>query len=129
MEANIKTMLDTEIQGEFSELANIEVGTEPYKIAVNGVTQLLDRQIELKKIEIERDEKAEALEMEMRLKSQQMRDDRADRIVKHVMSLITIGASIGLTVWGTRTAIKFEETGTISTTVGRLFFNKIVPKN
>lgn len=126
---DIKTMLDTEIKGEFSELAKIEVGTDPYKTAVDGVTKLMDRAIELKKLEVERDEKAEALEIESRLKSKQMLDDRIDRIAKHVITVTLGAASIILTVWGTRTAIKFEETGTISTTVGRLFFNKIVPKN
>lgn len=129
METNNKTMLNAEIQDEFSQLAKIEVGTDPYKITVDGLTKLMDRAIELEKIEAERDEKMESLEREERLKLKQMQEDRIDRFVKHGITVVTAMVGFGLTVWGTKAAFEFEKTGTISTSIGRLFFNRIVPKN
>lgn len=125
---SIKTLLNEEIQDELSRLGKAELGTEPYKITVDGVTKLMDRAIELEKIEAERDDKAEALEREERLKLQQMRDDRIDKIVKNGLTLGTFIGSVCLYVWGAKSAFRFEETGTISSTMGRGYLGQLIPK-
>lgn len=125
---SIKTLLDAEIQDEFSQLAKMEVGTEEYKTTVDGLTKLVDRAVELKKFEAEHDEKVETRESEYNLKLQQMREDRKDRIAKNCIAVGTTLLGVGVTIWGARATFKFEEEGTISTTIGRGFINKLIPK-
>ena len=47
----IETMLQEGIEDGFSELKKVQVGTESYKTTVDGLTKLVDRAIELEKLE------------------------------------------------------------------------------
>lgn len=125
---SMKTMLNEEIQSEFSELAKIEVGTDPYKTTVDGLTKLMDRVIEIDKIEAESYDRAEALEREYELKLKQMREDRIDRIVKNGIAVGTALLGVAVTIWGTKATFEFEKEGTISSIMGRGFINKLFPK-
>lgn len=125
---SMKTMLNEEIQSEFSELAKIEVGTDPYKTTVDGLTKLMDRKIEIDKIEAESYDRAEALEREYELKLKQMREDRIDRIVKNGIAVGTALLGVAVTIWGTKATFEFEKEGTISSIMGRGFINKLFPK-
>lgn len=124
---SIKTMLNEEIQSEFSELAKIEVGTEPYKTTVEGLTKLVDRMIEIEKVEAECYDRDKAFESERALKLQQMREERNDRIVKNCIAVGSTLLGVGVTIWGACATFKFEEEGSISTTLGRGFINKFIP--
>lgn len=124
---SIKTMLNEEIQSEFSELAKIEVGTEPYKTTVDGLTKLVDRVIEIEKIEAECYDRDKALEREHEFKLKQMRDERIDRFVKNGITVGTALLGVGVTIWGTCATFKFEEEGTVSSIIGRGFINKLIP--
>lgn len=117
-EKDIKTILDAEIRGEISELSQMEMGTEVYKTAIEGVTKLMGQSIELHKLEAERDEKLK-----------QRRKEWTDLVVKHGVTLVLGIAGIGLTVWGTHVSLDYEKTGTISTSIGRMFNNRLVPRN
>jgi hypothetical protein len=125
---NIKNLLDEEIQDEFNALAKLEVGSDSYRGTVDGLTKLMDRAIELKKFEAERDERIEARESEQSLKLQQLREDRKDRIAKNCIAVGTALLGVGVTIWGTCATFKFEEEGTISSVIGRGFINKLIPK-
>ena len=125
---SIKTMLNEEITSEFSELAKIEVGTEPYKTTVDGLTKLVDRMIEMEKIEAECYDRDQAFESERALKLQQMREERNDRIVKNCIAVGTALLGVGVTIWGTKATFEFEKEGTISSIMGRGFINKLFPK-
>ena len=46
----IEKLLNDEIQAEIESLGAMELGSEPYKVAVDGVTKLIDRSIEIKKL-------------------------------------------------------------------------------
>jgi hypothetical protein len=95
----------------------MEVGGEEYKTTVDGLTKLMDRAIEIEKIHNEKEEQSEKLKAE-----------RFDQIAKNVLTAVSILGGFALTVWGTKTSIKFEETGTITTIMGRGFINKLLPK-
>lgn len=124
----IETLLHEEIVDEFGNLSKIEVGTDEYRTAVDGVTKLLDRAIELEKLDIETKREAENQEFEQQIKLEQMREDKKDRKVKNVLTGVSIGAPLAVTIWGTLKSIKFEETGTITTIMGRGFIQKMLPK-
>lgn len=125
---NIETLLYEEIGSEFEGLSGIEQGTEKHKIAVDGVTKLVDRAIELERLEIEGAEKAAVREAEQLMKQQQMEEDRKDRIVKNLISVGGIVLPLIVTIWGTKTSLKFEETGTVTTQMGRGFIQRLFSK-
>ena len=46
-----ETMLHDEIKAELEELSKLEVGSDEYETAVNGISKLMDRAIEMEKFE------------------------------------------------------------------------------
>ena len=121
-------MLCEEVQSELTALKDMELGTEEYKIAVDGITKLADRAIELEKIDIEHQDKIEAQDFENGLKLKQMEVDHKNRLVQNVLTAAGIVLPIGLTVWGTFKSFEFEKEGTITTIFGRGFMNKFFTK-
>lgn len=112
---NIETLVDVAVAEEFEKLAGIEeIGTEQRKVAIDGVTKLLDRKIEMEKLEIEQAEKEQA-----------RKDERTDRIVKNVLTGVSVVGGLALTVWGSLMSWKFEESGTITSTPGKKFMSNL----
>lgn len=124
----IETLLHKEIVHELEVLKDLEVGSDAYRATVDGVTKLTDRAIELEKISVESQEKAENREADNELKLNQMKEDRIDRWVKNGLSAAGIVLPIMLTVWGTKKSFEFEKEGTITTIMGRGFIQKMLPK-
>ena len=123
---SIQRLLREEIESEFKELSKITPGGEDYKVAVDGITKLMDRAIELEKNEIDRQDRIDARDSENELKTKQMADEKKDRFVKNLLTGVgTIGGLV-VTIWGAKKAWKFEETGTVAAPVGRSFINKLI---
>ena len=61
-------------------------------------------------------------------KLEQIKEDKVDHIVKNSLTLFGTVAGIVLTVWGTNKTLKFEETGTITTSAGRAFIKNLFSK-
>ena len=123
---SIQRLLREEIESEFKELSTITPGGENYKVAVDGITKLMDRAIEMEKNEIDRQDRIDARDSENELKTKQMEDEKKDRFVKNLLAGVgTIGGLV-VTIWGAKKAWKFEETGTVASPVGRSFINKLV---
>ena len=125
---SLDTALKVAIEDELNGLAGLEQGSEQHKAAVDSVTKLMDRAIEFDKVEVALQEQKNIREFENDLKLKQAKDEKLDRIVKNCISVAGIVLPICLTVWGTKTSLKFEEEGTITTTIGRGFINKLLPK-
>ena len=123
---SIQRLLREEIESEFKELSAIAPGGEDYKIAVDGITKLMDRAIEMEKNEIDRQDRIDARDSENEFKTKQMEDEKKDRFVKNLLAGVgTIGGLV-VTIWGAKKAWKFEETGTVASPVGRSFINKLI---
>lgn len=125
---NIETWLDDELQTEFTKLGELELGTEKHKVAVDELTKLMDRKIELIKTEIDCEDRAAVRENEQALKEQQMAEEKKDRLIKNILSAAGIALPLLVTIWGTKVSLKFEEEGTFTTIMGRGFINKLLPK-
>lgn len=121
---SIENLLEAEIQDEFDKLSEMEIGTEQHKAAVDGLTKLMDRAIEIEKLDAEAQERIK--ENDFKLK--QADEDRKDRIVKNCMTAAGIIIPTVVTVWGTIASFKFEQEGTVTTIMGRGFINKLLPK-
>ena len=125
---SIRELLDEEIQVEFEKLSKLEVGSESYKATVDGLSKLVDRAVEIDKTEMENTTKIEAQNIENDFKALQIKEDNRDRWVRNGIAIAGIIVPSVLTVWGTLKSFKFEETGTVTTILGRGFINKLLPK-
>lgn len=125
---NIDTMLREEIATELEKLNDMEKGSDEYKVTVDGVTKLMDRVIEMEKVDNDAKEKAEARMRDDAIELQKLEDDRKDRIVKNVIGAAGVVLPLIVTIWGTKVSLKFEETGTITTQMGRGFIQRLFPK-
>lgn len=125
---SIRELLDEEIQVEFEKLSKLEIGSESYKATVDGLSKLVDRAVEIDKTEMENATKIEAQNIENDLKALQIKEDNRDRWVRNGIAIAGIIVPSVLTVWGTLKSFKFEETGTVTTILGRGFINKLLPK-
>ena len=125
---NIENLLHVEIEEELTELKKMQVGSDQYKTAVDGVSKLFDRAIELEKLDIEHQEKIKDRENDQELKLKQMSEERKDRLIKNGITIGTFVISTGVTIWGVLASFKFEEEGSITTILGRGLINKLLPK-
>lgn len=125
---SIETQLHDEIKYEIEELRQMKIGSEEHRVAVDELTKLMDRSIDLYRIETEIAEKERARESEELLKKKQLSDEKKDRVVKNIISVGGIVLPILVTIWGTKVSLKFEEEGTFTTIMGRGFVNKLLPK-
>ena len=125
---NIETQLHAEIADELTELGKMDVGTEEYKVTVDGVTKLVDRAIEMEKLAAAKEEQLIERKFERELKLQQMREEKLDRYIRNGIAIAGIILPIGVTIWGTMKSFEFEKEGTITTIMGRGFINKLLPK-
>ena len=112
---SMATKLSVEIEDKLDELANLDVSTKEYSAAVDNVTKLMDRAIEIEKLESSGTQN-----------EKQMKEERKSRLVKNCIDVGSIVLPIAVTIWGARASFKFEETGTITTSVGRKFMDKII---
>ena len=115
----VNTLLDQEISRLRESLKGVEVGSDEYN-AINGeLMKLVDRAIELKKVDNECADKVS-----------QKKINQVDVAIKHGLTALSIVGGLALTVWGTCSTFRFEKEGYIPTTqLGRGFINKLLPKN
>ena len=109
------TKLNVEIEEKFDELAKLDPTTKEYSAAVDSVTKLMDRAIEIEKLESSETQN-----------EKQMEEDRKCRLVKNCIDVGSVVLPLAVTIWGAKASFKFEETGTITTSVGRKFMDKII---
>lgn len=125
---SIKSLVDEEIRSEIEEISKIEVGSEKHKASVDALAKLLDKSIELERLDVEAQEKYESRIAENELKMKQLKDEKRDRIVKNVLTGVSVVGGFGVTIWGTLKSLKFEENGVVTSIVGRGFIQKLLPK-
>ena len=82
---------------------------------MDSVTKLMDRAIEIEKLESSETQN-----------EKQMEEDRKSRLVKNCIDVGSVVLPLAVTIWGAKASFKFEETGTITTSVGRKFMDKII---
>lgn len=125
---SVKALLDDEIRDEIENLGKVQLGSDEHKIAADALTKLLDKSIEMNKLDLEYQERYEAREAENELKQKQIADEKKDRAVKNVMTGVSIIGGFALTIWGTCKTLKFEETGVLTSLVSKGFIQKLLPK-
>lgn len=127
----IKNLLEAEIKEEFESLRDMELGSEEYKTAVDGLTKLMDKHIEIERSSIERTDKLVSQEIEHELKVRTMKEERTDRLVKNILTGANIAVPLIAAGVGTIISLKAElidfnvpSTNASRTWLGRLFGRK-----
>ena len=124
----VETMLHDEILNEFEGLKKLEVGSDGYRAAVDGISKLLDRAIEYDKLDAECNERSLNRGFEEDYKLQLAEDEKRDRRIKNGITIAGIVIPSVITIWGTIKSLNFEKEGTVTTIMGRGFINKLLPK-
>ena len=127
----IRDKLDKQIENELDALDEMEVGSDAYKITVDNVSKLIDKRNEMIKIELEQMKQysSEQRETERNNKEKALDEyNRKNQLITHAISIGSIIIPVFVTIWGTYKTLKFEETGTVTTIMGRGFINKLIPK-
>lgn len=122
-------MLHDEIESELKNLGTMDCGSEDYKVAAEGLTKLLDRAIEMEKLDISQKEAEANRDNEIEKLMLQIEEDKKNRRSNVGLNLLTVAAGVGTAILGTFVTLKFEETGSVSTIAGkewtRKLFNKV----
>lgn len=114
---SMTTKLHVEIDDRFDKLAELDPSSKEYSAAVDSVTKLMDRAIEIEK-----------LEMTESQNEKQLKEDRKSRLVKNCIDAGSVILPLAVTIWGAKASFKFEETGTITTGIGRKFMDKLISR-
>lgn len=114
---NIETLLHVEIADEFEALSKMEKGSEEHRATVDELTKLMDRAIEMEKINIENQNREES-----------RKDEQKERLIRNSITVAGIVLPSLITIWGTVKSFEFEKEGAITTIMGRGFINKLLPK-
>lgn len=139
---NIKEQLNNEIESEFEALNELEFGSDQHKIAVDGLTKLVDRAIEIRKLEkdyeakkesrefdkekfeAEQAEKTQSREFDNKLQLDNAKNEKRFKWIKVVLDAAIPAASITTGLYLALKSFRFEEYGTITSTVGKASINK-----
>ena len=118
----IKNMLWDEIEKEVKELSKMQVGTDQYKVTVDGIARLSDKIIELEKLESEnavKDFENFVRTEEQELKRDQLKSEKRDRAVKNVITVGTAVLSVAVYALAFIASTNFEREGSFTTEGGK----------
>lgn len=134
-----------ELETEFEGIQDFDLGSEDHKRIVGDITQLTDRYVKLREVDIEEQkldlerEKMDADKQKMEIETrkvdietrkvdieakkleferEKMKEDRSDRWIRYVIDGLGIIVPAGITVTGMVLMFLFEEKGTITSRAG-----------
>lgn len=106
--------LHMEIEERLDNANELDPTTKEYEAVVNSVTKLMDRAIEIEKLETSETQN-----------EKQMKEERKARLIKNLIDIGAIVLPLGVTLWGVKASLYFEDESTVTTTVGRKFMDKL----
>lgn len=115
---SIKTKLTEEFNDEISEISKMEIGSKEHSAAVESLTKLADRVIEIDKIENEQELKDRTQMDEVYQKNEQLKVSKVDTVLKHAGNLGKTLLMVSAGLWVYTSSMKYEEKGIIPTTDG-----------
>lgn len=123
---SVKTLLEDEIEERLKELATVNSDDETYEKSVNGVTKLIDRKIEMDKLEIERIDKIDNKELDYDLKIRQLKEEKTSRWTRDITNWSNIVIGAGMFIGGFIASTNFEREGTFTTSAGRQCVKRVL---
>lgn len=111
---SMTTKLHVEIEDRLDDISKLDSTTKEYAMAVDSTTKLIDRAIEIEKLETSETQS-----------EKQMKEERKARLIKNLIDIGAIVLPLGVTLWGVKASLYFEDENTVTTTVGRKFMDKL----
>lgn len=123
----IENAVTDEALAALETVSKIQIGTDEYDKGVNSVTKLVDRTIEMEKVEIER-RKLDIEDRKLDVEEAKLEADKRNQFRK---DLIGVGTFVVTTASGLLVVMetfRFDRTDTPTSTLGRTILAKFVPK-
>jgi hypothetical protein len=111
---NLKEHLLKKAETISSSMEQMEPGTREHGAATEELVKIADRLIEIEKSEIDG-----------KIRTTQVRDERIDKIVRSALTALSLVATTGLAIWGTKFTAWFERTDINTTTAGKHWFRSL----
>lgn len=116
---NLKTKLSEEFESQMLELNKLSVGSDEYKVAVDGVTKLADRIIEIDKMENDFKSREDTLVSNEFLKTKELEIEKKDRKNRTVVEVLKIGVPTAAAFAMGIISMKWEKLDTLTSTAGK----------
>lgn len=110
-----EALLHEEIEAGFKKLSELEKGSDEYKTLADSLGKLIDRAVDIDRLNYEHDDK-----------QKQFEEDKKDRWIKNGVAIFTAVSGVLVTCYWSGRSLKFEEFGTNTTSVGKSFVNKAI---
>lgn len=130
---SIEKLMNDELVARLTDLQDLKVESQEYKLGVDSVSKLSNALVEMMKAEAEitAQEERQRLEEKSRnlddqLKVKQQKADTFDKIARNAITGVVGIGGICVTVWGTCKSLKFEETGVCTASATKKFFGHIL---
>lgn len=90
---------------------------DSYRVAVEDRDKIRNELIKLEQMKNEKENQNE-----------QLKSDSKKDLIKNVISMVTFGVTTGLSIYTIFKTFKFDETSTVTSTLGRNALNGVIPK-
>lgn len=117
---NTVTQLETKLERLLSELEGLTLGSEEHKGKLNEIKEVGELLNKFKVAECD----AENNRRNHEVKVQQMQNDKFDRTVTNSLAIASLLVSIGMGYW----TFRYDEKGSITSTLGRQILQRFIPK-
>ena len=124
----INQLVDLELKRQLKALPGLKTGSAEQTAAVKNLTVLYEARINEDKLLLDAKEKQEARESELRLKEADREEKKVDRMFHAGIALLEIGLPLVCYGHWFRKGLKFEETGSITSSMMRNLINKFRTK-
>lgn len=123
---SIKEKIAEEFESQMDILHKMKLGTDEYKVTVDGITKLADRVIELEKLEAEKESKNADRELDTYFKTQELcaaKNESKTRTKVDVFKTVTplvVAFAMGVVtmIW--------EKTDTMTSTAGKISWRDLI---
>ena len=124
----LKELIQKEVESELKVLSTTDVGSDKYRATVDHIVKLTDKVIDMEKLEIESEKASEQLNANSDLKWQEIEANSKDRKTQNRIAIAGLIVNSALIVWGTLKTFKFDNTSTVTSTLGRDILRRFVPR-
>lgn len=116
---SIKEKIVEEFDSQMDILHDMKLGTDEYKVTVDGITKLADRAIELEKLEAEMKSKNADRELETYFKTQELATAKKENKTRTAVDLVKTVAPIAAAFAMGIISMRWEKVDTLTSTAGK----------
>lgn len=119
MENEIEEALWRDYKDASDLIDGLEIGdnVDGYRVAVEDRDKIRNEIIKL-----------EQMKNEKEIQNEQIKSESKKDLIKNVLSIVTFGVTTGVSIYTILKTFKFDQTSTVTSTLGRNALNGVIPK-